>query len=83
MLSKKEGDRIMYNNGFAERMKKARLKTGLTQREVAKETGIPQSTIAYIETGKREPDIEKLGTLIDFYGENANYILGTRGENEC
>lgn len=72
----------MYKQGFAERMKEARIKTGFTQREVSKETGIPQSTIAYIETGKREPDIEKLGQLIDFYGENANYILGTRGNNK-
>ena len=72
----------MYKESFAQKMRKARIETGFTQREVSKETGIPQSTIAYIETGKREPDIEKLGILIDFYQEDANYILGTRGKNK-
>lgn len=69
----------MYKNSFAEKMKKARELTGLTQREVSQETGIPQSTIAYIETGKREPDIEKLGILADFYGVSADWLLGTKG----
>lgn len=69
----------MYKNGFAEKMRKARKLTGMTQREVSEETGIPQSTIAYIETGKREPDIEKLGILADFYEVSVDWLLGTKG----
>lgn len=72
----------MYKNGFAEKMKQAREKTGFTQREVSKETGIPQSTIAYIETGKREPDIEKLGILADFYEVSLDWLVGTKGANK-
>lgn len=67
----------MYKEAFHERMKQARQETGFTQREVEKETGISQSIIAYIESGKREPSIENLGKLIDFYGIDANWILGT------
>ena len=67
----------MYKETFHERMKQARLDTGFTQREDEKETGISQSIIAYIESGKREPSIENLGKLIDFYGIDANWILGT------
>lgn len=69
----------MYVETFAQKMKKARANTGFTQREVAKETGIPTSTIAKYETEKLQPDIEKLGILIDFYGVDANWLLGTQG----
>ena len=41
----------MYAEIFASRIKKARENTGFTQREVAKETGIIQSTIAKYEIG--------------------------------
>lgn len=58
----------MYIESLNQKLKKAREKTGFTQREVAKETGIPQPTIARFESGNRIPDVEKLGILADFYG---------------
>lgn len=67
----------MYKEAFHEKIRQARLDTGLTQREVAAETGILQSIIAHIEKGNREPSIENLGKLIDFYGVDANWIIGT------
>ena len=72
----------MYKEGFSSKLKNARQKTGFTQREVAKETGISHSTIANYETGRTEPDIESLGTLADFYGVSADWLLGTRGGPE-
>ena len=68
----------MYKETFPERLKKARLNTGFTQDETAKETGIPRSTLANYETGRTEPDIENLCKLIDFYGISANAVLGTQ-----
>lgn len=72
----------MYREGFPTKLKTAREKTGFTQREVEKETGIHQSQIAKYETGKTEPDIEKLGILADFYGISVDWLLGTRGGPE-
>lgn len=72
----------MYAETFASRLKKARENTGFTQREITKETGIPQSTIANYETGRTQPDIENLGILIDFYGVDANWVLGTNSQRE-
>jgi transcriptional regulator with XRE-family HTH domain len=72
----------MYATDFKERLKKARNNAGFTQREVEAETGIKQSTLAGYEIGRTQPDIETLSKLIDFYGEDANYILGTRGRNK-
>lgn len=67
----------MYQESFPSKLKKARINTGFTQREITKETGIPQSTIANYETGRTQPDIENLGILIDFYNIDANWLLGT------
>ena len=66
----------MYREVFPSRIKKARQDTGLTQREVAEETGIPMSTIAKYETGRLEPDLEKLGILADFYEKPADFFIG-------
>lgn len=68
----------MYAEIFPSRLKKGRESTGFTQREVSRETGIPQSTIANYETGRTQPDIENLGILIDFYNIDANWLLGIK-----
>jgi len=77
----KEGD-IVYRESFPSKIRKARLDTGFTQKEVEKETGIKQSTITKYENGRLEPDLEKLGILADFYGVSIDWLLGTRGGPE-
>lgn len=69
----------MYREGFPSKIKKARLDTGFTQNEASTETGIPRSSIAKYETGKLEPDLEKLGILADFYNISIDWLLGTKG----
>lgn len=73
----------MYYETFPQKIKKARENTGFTQREIAKELNLKQTTLASYEVGRTQPDIETLGKLIDFYGVDANWILGTRGRKEC
>lgn len=70
----------MYAESFASKLKKAREETGFTQREVSKETKIPQSTIANYETGRTQPDIENIGILADFYEVDVNWLIGTKGK---
>ena len=70
----------MYKEGFASKIKKARLDTGFNQEEVAKETGIKQSQISKYENSLLEPDLEKLGILADFYGVSVDWLLGTKGQ---
>lgn len=69
----------MYAEGLPSKLKKARYDTGFTQREVSKETNIPQPTIARFEKGDRLPDPEKLAILADFYGVSVDWLLGTKG----
>lgn len=69
----------MYRESFPSKIKKAREETGFTQREVAAEVKLPQSTIAKYETGNLEPSLETLGILADFYNVSVDWLLGTRG----
>ena len=67
----------MYADNFAQKLKKARKDAGYTQEQVALETGISRTIIAYLETGKREPSLENLGILADFYNVSVDWLLGT------
>ena len=69
----------MYAETFAQKLKKARYDTGFSQEEVSMDTGIPRSTLANYEAGKREPDIETLGILADFYQVSTDWLIGTKG----
>ena len=71
----------MYKEAFAQKLKKARLEAGLTQQEVEQMTGIKQDTLSKYETGKREPNIETIGTLCDLYYISSDWLIGTRGNN--
>lgn len=72
----------MYKEYFTNAIKEIRVKKGYTQQKVANEIGIAQNTICRIENGTREPDIENLGKLIDFYQVSADEILGTNKKRE-
>jgi len=72
----------MYRESFPSRLKKARIDTGFTQREVSAETGIPQSTLANYETGRTEPDIETIGILATFYDIDTNWLFGLTSKSK-
>jgi len=72
----------MYKEAFPQKLKKARNNTGFTQIEVSRELKISRPTISQYETGTREPDIETLGKLADFYGVSVDWLLGTAGEKK-
>lgn len=72
----------MYVESFSSKLQKARYDTGFTQRDIEKELNIKQPTLASYEAGRTQPDIETLGILIDFYGIDANWLLGTKGNNK-
>lgn len=66
----------MYREIFPERLKAAREEAGYTQKQVEDITQISQSKLSHYETGKREPDIETIGTLADFYCVSTDWLFG-------
>ena len=57
-------------------LKEQRLLQGLTQVELAKATGIPQSTVSAWELGKNIPNIIDCIKLADFYGISLDDLIG-------
>jgi transcriptional regulator with XRE-family HTH domain len=58
------------------RLKDARLNSGLSQRDVAKDLHIGQSTYCRIENGETEPSAVQLATLSGIYGLSVLWLLG-------
>jgi len=58
-----------------EKLKKARLEAGLTQKEVAKMLGKQQAFISKIEIGERRLDIVELFEFAKIYKKSINYFI--------
>ena len=62
---------------FAEQLKRARIAQGLTQQQVADLMGITKSTYCGYETGKRQPDVEKIKLLANILQTSGDTLLET------
>lgn len=62
---------------FSERLKLLRTEHGLSQQEFAKQLGnISKSSINMYERGEREPGLETLEAIADFFNVDMDYLLG-------
>jgi len=73
-------------SAFSEALSSLRREKGLSQRNVAADLGISQALLSHYENGAREPKLEFVVKMCNYYGVSADYILGrtdTRtGESE-
>lgn len=63
-------------NIFAERLKELRTERGLSQAQLAKETGISCTALCYWETEQRIPNALAIITLAKFFNVSTDYLLG-------
>lgn len=63
-------------NLFKERLRELRTERGLSQAQLAKQTGLSKSAIAFWETGSRIPGAQAIITLSKFFEVSADYLLG-------
>ena len=66
---------------FMERLKELRIEKGLSQAQLAKETQLGQSAIAYWETGQRIPNAQAVVTLARYFNVSTDYLLGETDNN--
>ena len=48
----------------------------MTQADLSRELNISPSSIGMWEQGRREPDLDNLSRIADFFGVSADYLLG-------
>ena len=56
--------------------KELRIEKGLSQRDLAKETGISQQAISFWEQDKRAPNMDDCIKLANFYGISLDELVG-------
>lgn len=63
---------------YGKDIKKIRKEFNYTQEEVAKRTGLSQSTISWIESDKGLANIQQCVQLADFYGISLDELIGRK-----
>lgn len=67
---------------FPNVFKSLRLKSGLTQQQMADKLGLSRSTIGMYENGEREPSFEILESIADLFNVDMNYLIGKKESTE-
>jgi len=61
---------------FNENLKEARIKSGLSQKEVSENIGVAKSTYSLYESGNREPNVNTIKKIADVLNVSADTLLG-------
>jgi len=65
---------------FSANLSKLRREKGLSQRQAAAEFGISQALLSHYETGAREPKLDFIIRVCDYYTVTTDFILGRTRE---
>lgn len=65
---------------FNENLKEARLKSGLSQKDLAENIGVAKSTYSLYESGKREPNVDTIKKIASALNVSADMLLGLEAE---
>ena len=66
----------MKGNFFGEKLKELRLEKGLSQRKLGEILGVCNQTVSFWETGSREPDLDSIVNIADFFEVSIDYLCG-------
>ena len=61
---------------FKDRLKELREEKGISQSQLAKETGLNQASISLLEGGRRVPTAPTIITLAKYFEVTTDYLLG-------
>ena len=65
---------------FAAKLGELRHEKGLSQRQAAVELGVSQALLSHYETDAREPKLDFVVKVCDYYSVTTDYILGRTNE---
>lgn len=67
-------------DNFNENSKEARLKSGISQKDLAENIGVAKSTYSLYESGKREPNVDTIKKIASSLNVSADTLLGIDNE---
>ena len=65
---------------FNENLKEARLKSGLSEKDLYENIGVAKSTYSLYESGKREPNVDTIKKIASVLNVSADMLLGIDDE---
>ena len=65
---------------FNENLKEARLKSGLSQKDLSENIGVAKSAYSLYESGKREPNVDTIKKIASALNVSADMLLGLEAE---
>jgi len=66
----------MKDNLFGKNLRTLRLSEKISQDELGKNLGVCNQTVSFWEIGKREPDLDTLVKIADYFQVSTDYLLG-------
>ncbi|MBQ8292107.1 MAG: helix-turn-helix transcriptional regulator [Clostridia bacterium] len=66
----------MKENEFGKKLRELRAERGLSQKELGALFNVCNQTVSFWETGSREPDLDTLKKLAEFFDISSDYFLG-------
>jgi len=73
-------ERVRINSSLSKKLKKLRIRSGLTQAQLAKRLNVSPSTIGMYEQGRREPKSIVLSQVCRELNSSSDYILDLEEE---
>lgn len=61
---------------FAKKLKELRMERGLSQGQMSKALGLSRNAFSNYEQGIREPSLDTLKEICDFFDVSADYLIG-------
>lgn len=65
---------------YGNRIARLRAEKGLTQGELAEKVSISRASLSHYENDRREPDLDVLAKLADYFGVTLDYLMGRTNE---
>lgn len=65
----------MKNNIFGNNLKLLRLEKGLSQKALGEILGVCNQTVSFWETGNREPDLDTVKTIAEYFDVSVDFLL--------
>jgi len=66
---------VIFVKKFGENLRKLRDRHDMTQEALGKLLNVTQSTIAYYESGKKQPTLETLIIIADYFEVSTDFLL--------